>query len=60
MFERGVLRARNRPDALLHHVALYVGEHGRELGLVADRSEIGIEVAVVAPPSTPAGFLGLP
>ena len=44
-----VLNDNNRAKAVVTHVALDVGEHGSELGLLADGSEDGIEVAVVAP-----------
>ena len=40
---------------LSRHVALDVGEDGLEFGLIADRGEVGVEVAIVAPPATPAG-----
>ena len=54
--KRRILRTRGEAGALLRHVALDVGEDGFELGLVADRGEVRVEVAVVAPswPRQPA------
>ena len=58
--ERRILRTRSEAGALLRHVALDVGEDGLEFGFVADRGEIGIEVAVVAPQrAAPPGLLGI-
>jgi hypothetical protein len=43
--KRRILRTRSEAGALLRHVALDVGKDGLEFGFVADRGEIGIEVA---------------
>ena len=45
-----VARTRSEAGTLLRHVALEVGEDGREFGFVADGGQNGIEVAKVAPP----------
>ena len=52
-----VLRARRKLRALTCHVALDVGEHGLEFGVVADRGERWREVAVVTPMVAPARLL---